>query len=114
MELYFTYHFFSFKDLLCYFKMDNVNDLPISEDKNTPHEIDILQKYFKSHGASPGSSYEFGVKETIYATLLFIVMANPVIDYLLDYIPNTGSPLIKIGIKSFIYFILFNLIFVKI
>ena len=94
--------------------MDDVDDLPTSSrDENTPQELAILQKYFAKQGGTQNSSSEFGIKESIYATILFIVLANPAVDHILDFIPHTGSPLIKAGIKAMIYFVLVYLIFIR-
>lgn len=93
--------------------MDDVNVLPITGQKNTPPELAILQQYFATHGSSPSVKTEFGVKESLYATLLFIVMANPVVDHIIGYIPHTGSSLIRAGIKAIIYFVFLYVIFLK-
>ena len=92
--------------------MDDIDTFPVDdENPSAPQELAILQKYFTQQ--STGEKSDFGVKEAVYATLLFILMANPAIDLCLDYVPHTGSPLIKIGIKAIIYFIFVYLIFIK-
>lgn len=92
---------------------EDVADLPFDGSESTPRELSILQNYFTSQSSTSGGASEFGVKEAVYATLLFVVMANPAIDYLLDFVPHTGSPLIKAGIKAVIYFVLMYLIFLR-
>lgn len=93
--------------------MDDVDDLPVSRGENTPQELAILQKYFANAGRTPSTSSEFGVKEAVYASLIFVVLANPAVDHLLDLIPHTGSPLIKAGIKAIIFFIAVYLVFLR-
>lgn len=86
--------------------MDDINNLPTNDSTNsTPQELEILQRYFQNKPEGKKIYYE--VKEVLFATLIFLLIANPLFDKLMDYVPHMGSPLIKWCAKVVLFFVFF-------
>ncbi len=83
--------------------MDNLDDLPIDETKQTSqNELQLLKKYFGNDKQQSGKL--FGeLKEVFIATVLFALLSTDFFDRCLDYLPYTGSPFVKYGLKLLIF-----------
>lgn len=88
-------------------EMDNIDDLPVNKDEVlSSEEKHILQKYFNVD-KSKKVVRRGDIKEVVYTTLIFLLVANPLFDKMLDYLPHMGSPLIKWVFKIMLFFILY-------
>lgn len=73
---------------------DRVSDLPTNNNyTHTPHELQILQKYFENPEESSKLISE--LKPALIAGVVFVLLSNPATSFLLDYVPHMGSPLIR-------------------
>ncbi len=82
--------------------MDELDNLPVDKSKQmSPAETDILKRYFGDNKTNKKLLGE--LKEVIIATVLFMVMTTSFFDKCLEYLPYTGSPLIKMGLKALTY-----------
>lgn len=92
--------------------MDKLDSLQLKEDtKHTPEEIKILQEYFEDESES--ENY-LGVnwKMVGYATLIFILLANPWIDTAFEKVSFLGSnPISIFAVKVVLFFILFAVVY---
>lgn len=74
--------------------MDEIQKLPTDDKyKNTPQELKVLSQYFEKPEA--GSKLLIEVKDVLIASVIFLVLANPITEWILDYVPHMGSPLIR-------------------
>lgn len=82
--------------------MDSLENLPVDENVQTsPAEMKALNRYFGNKKTNKKVWSE--VKEVVIATVLFLVLSTPYFDTLLDYLPHTESPMVKLGLKGLIY-----------
>ncbi len=82
--------------------MDNLDNLPLDASKQaSPSELKVLQKYFGNKTQNTKLWNE--LKGVVIATALFIILSTNFFDKCLDYLPNTDSPMIKLGLKVLIY-----------
>ncbi len=87
-------------------QLDSIESLPVDDTiAATPGELQILQRYFQNK--AEGRKLYFELREVLFATIIFFLLANPLFDRFLDYIPNMGSPLIRMGAKIVIFFVLY-------
>lgn len=85
-------------------QMDKLSDLPTKDDVElSPQESEAMVKYFGSSEGKSKNKY----KLILYATLLFLLLANPFADKALGFIPKCGNPMIQLGIKTLIFAVAF-------
>jgi len=85
---------------------DLIDSLPIDNNESpTSDELQLLQRYFQNK--ADGRKLYYELKEVLFATIIFFLLANPMFDRLMDYIPNMGSPLIRMGAKVVLFFVLY-------
>jgi hypothetical protein len=96
--------------------MEKLSDLPPKDDAEmSPQESDVMQKYFDAStggGSKPGASGKTGWMDTIklalYATVLFLILANPWIDSVMCMVPYCGeSALTLTAVKALLFLIFF-------
>lgn len=89
--------------------MESLDSLPTDEAQSAPKELQIIQKYFDTTDTS-SRSYQ-RVKFVGFATLIFLLVSNPIFDKILEILPNMNSSLIRFGVKTILFFVLVYFIF---
>ena len=85
---------------------DKISSLPVDENaQNTPQELKVLSHYFQN--PEKGRKLMDEVKDIAIASIIFLVLANPLTDIILDYVPHMGSPLIRTIAKVVFFAIAF-------
>jgi hypothetical protein len=97
-------------------KMDTLDSLPINEKESlNPQHKSILEKYIggpatKSESAPQNAESNFSSSERWkvigYASLIFVLIANPFIQSLLDKAPYFGGNNLKVLLLSVLLFII--------
>ena len=93
--------------------MDKLSELPPIETKLTPQEHDVMQKYFgDSEAPEKQLSWSQIFKLAIYATVLFLALANPITDGIFSKIPYCGEGVVALlATKAVIFMFLFIVIY---
>jgi len=94
--------------------MDKLSELPPAETKMTPQENEVMKKYFGD--AEPPAEKQLSwtaiLKLALYATILFVVLSNPITDGLFCKLPYCGDGMITLlATKSVIFMMLFVAIY---
>ena len=96
--------------------MEKLSDLPPKDDAEmSPQESDVMQKYFNASASGGGSSKSGGkagwmdtIKLALYATVLFLILANPWIDQVMCMVPYCGESVITlVAVKALLFMVLF-------
>jgi len=88
--------------------MDDLTTLPLNDDAVvSPQETEVIERFFPNSETSPSSDGSSNLTLIGYATLLFIALANPFVDNLLEKIPwFNGSHVSVIAVKTLIFVII--------
>lgn len=82
--------------------MDEIHKLPTDDKyKNTPQELKIISQYFEK--PETGSKVLMEVRDVLIAAFIFLILANPITEWFLDYVPHMGSPLIRTVAKAIFF-----------
>lgn len=99
--------------------MEKLSDLPPKDDAEmSPQESDVMQKYFnasasggggaKSGGVSGKTGWMDTIKLALYATVLFLILANPWVDQVMCMVPYCGdNALTLMAVKALLFMIVF-------
>lgn len=101
--------------------MESIEKLPVDKDRSlSQDEIDVLNSYFgdvdtsestlKSFTADENGEFSPKIKLIGYATILFIVLNNPITDGVLNNFPSFESPLMRIAIKAMLFAVILFLL----
>ena len=92
---------------------DEIRNLPTDDAiKNTPQELNTLSRYFEQSGS--GQSLVNEVKDVGIAAIIFLLIVNPLTDWLLNYVPHMGSPLIRMVARVIFFSIAFYVVLLMI
>ena len=84
--------------------MDSIDSLPIKNNKPSPEELNVLDKYFKEPVNKKSSWAE--IKSILIAGILYLILSHPFFDKLIEYFPNTGSWMVKYFLKFLIFVVI--------
>uniref|UniRef100_A0A6C0LZU5 Uncharacterized protein n=1 Tax=viral metagenome TaxID=1070528 RepID=A0A6C0LZU5_9ZZZZ len=85
--------------------MDAIDSLPNDDGhEETPDELNILNEYFAKASKST-TSMDHNVSSAFHMTILFLALANPLTDKLMELVPHMGTSLVRMGVKLILFFI---------
>ena len=96
--------------------MDKLSDLPTSEQKPSPQEQALIQKYLGTPEPSSAAPRQGSLLKSVgIATLVFVMLANPWIDTLLSHMPYCGdNKILLLLVKVVLFSLLFGVILWKV
>jgi hypothetical protein len=81
---------------------DEISNLPVDKTAiNTPQELKVLSYYFQNTESRRQLMDE--IKDIAIASIVFLLIANPLTDYIFEFIPHMDSPLIRTLAKTIIF-----------
>jgi len=86
--------------------MDKLDDLPTRESDVSSNETRVVEKYF---GSKKSKSWSNIIKVGVYATLIFILLSNPITESVFNLLP-LGN-IMKYVVMCLLYFIIFVVIY---
>jgi len=93
--------------------MDSLENLPISDEESSSNQDEIMDKYFGSLNEQKGNKMLSSKWALVgYATLFFIILANPWSQSLINKLPYFGGNDMTLMIFSAVLFVLFMIIVV--
>jgi len=93
--------------------MDSLSNLPVSGGTQNPQEKAIMDRYFDpSQDVATSTTWGGSLKVSGLASVLFILLCNPLIDKFIGAVPYVGANGITItATKTALFFILFLFIY---
>lgn len=89
---------------------DNLFALPADKNPVEPKELSLLSTLFHSTQANRGAFY--GLKFTLLASVLFLVVSLPLVDTLLASVSGTCSAgVVRLVVKTLIFAVIFYLMY---
>jgi hypothetical protein len=91
---------------------DRLDKLPTKNTELSDSEKDTIQKFFGEGDSSPTKEGQNSILKLVgYTTLLFVALANPFINPLLEKIPYCDSAAGTLALKTVLFMILFFIIY---